>query len=237
MAPQNLGFPPISDDHWEPLFSLMSDARLPVCTHLGTGVPTDVAGSGRDVKTSINQLAKLGDINTLAERMAKEGGRPIRVLPGAVASLLGAQMGTDTLEDWLTSGNFARYPGLRVAMSENGVGWMPSVLSMADWRETMNRQAGAPDDGPMPSDVFRERVVGCFVHEPITPQLLDVLGADNIMVECDYPHTATNGPHTMERLEECVDTLAPDVVDKILRGTAERVFQFTPARPPALVAA
>jgi predicted TIM-barrel fold metal-dependent hydrolase len=245
-APHNIGFPKITEDHWEPLFSVMNDCGLPLCTHLGTGIGAmDVAGS-TDQKNATGDQAELAemvknnDVSKLAERMGiseETYRRRSKLLPGASTSLLGARMGSDTLNSWLESGNFDRYPNLKLALSENGVGWIPSVLSLADWIETMYRDAEAAV-GPAartPSDVFREHVYGCFVHEPITETLLDELGEDNIMIECDFPHTATNGPHSMERAQECLGNLSEEVRHKILRGNAERVFQFVPAKPPVIV--
>jgi predicted TIM-barrel fold metal-dependent hydrolase len=77
-------------------------------------------------------------------------------------------------------------------------------------------------------------VYGCFVHEPITSNLLDELGVDNVMIESDFPHTATNWPLSVERWNECLTGLSGEVRYKILRGNAERVFDFKPAEPPVL---
>lgn len=234
-APTKIGFPAITDDHWNPLFSVMNDAGLPLCMHLGTGISKAEEDKNAGWAERMREALKNNDLESLAQRMgigSAEMSRRRKMLPGTSTSLIGAKMGQDTLTDWLDSGNFERYPHLRLALSENGVGWIPSVLSLADWTETLNRTV-EPNDAPMPSDIFRAHIYGCFIHEPITPKLLDEIGVENIMVETDYPHTATNWPHSLDRVNESLAGLPDDARYKILRGNAERVFNFTPAEPAA----
>lgn len=237
-APQALGFPPLYDEHWDPLFSVMNNAKLPICTHLGTGMSPAEEDQTQDWAKRMREAMKDNDLSTIAEKMGITGPKasPMRrnMSPGSRTSIIGARMGHATLIEWLESGNFEKFPDLKVALSENGVGWIPSALSLADWTEELCRM-DEPSDGPMPSAVFREHVVGCFIHEPITPALVETLGEDNIMIETDYPHTATNWPYSLERAFECIGGLPEDVQYKILRGNAEHVFNFVSAEPPAVV--
>ncbi len=62
-------------------------------------------------------------------------------------------------------------------------------------------------------------------------RLLDLVGEDNVMVEVDYPHGDTTWPHSMKLMKERVADLTPEQQHKILRGNAERLFQFTPIEP------
>ncbi|MDT3439952.1 MULTISPECIES: amidohydrolase family protein [unclassified Pseudofrankia] len=237
-APHKIGFPSVTDPHWDPLLSVMNDARLSLCMHLGSGMSAVEEDSSADWTTRMRDAIKNNDLSEVAKRAGistEEMNRKRKMLPGTSTSLLGARMGSASLTDWLESDNFERYPNLKLVLSENGVGWIPSVLSLADWTETLNRTA-EPKEGPLPSDIFREHIFGCFIHEPITSKLIDEIGADNIMVETDFPHTATNWPHSLDRVRECVAGLPADVQHKIIRGNAERVFDFVPSEPPALVA-
>jgi predicted TIM-barrel fold metal-dependent hydrolase len=237
-APQNLGFPAITNEHWDPLYSVMNNANLPLCTHLGTGMSAAEDAQTEDWIKNMREAMKNNDLSTLAQKMGITGAQasPRRqdMLPGTSTSLIGARMGSATLTEWLESGVFDRYPHLKLALSENGVGWIPSALSLADWTETLLRME-KPSEDPMPSDIFRQHVYGCFIHEPITPRLIEEVGADNIMIETDYPHTATNWPHSLERALACMEGLSPHTQNKILRGNAQRVFNFVAAEAPALL--
>jgi predicted TIM-barrel fold metal-dependent hydrolase len=86
----------------------------------------------------------------------------------------------------------------------------------------------------LPSELFRDHIYGCFIHDPVGLRLLDWIGADNVMIETDFPHNATWYPHSMQKAQESLAGLPEDVRYKILRGNAERIFQFTPAEPPEL---
>jgi len=57
-------------------------------------------------------------------------------------------------------------------------------------------------------------------------RLLDLVGEDQVMFECDYPHGDSTWPETRMRAEELVGGLAPEVQRKILRGNAIRLFNL-----------
>jgi predicted TIM-barrel fold metal-dependent hydrolase len=241
MEPHNLGFPCIwgADRYWDPLFAVLNEARVPLCTHLGTDFN--------------------GDIQSATKAAAKSEAPWV----GNIMMQLAGQV---TLIEWLNSGNFQRFPNLKLVLSENGIGWIPSVLQIADWLLEMNRsrvtvstdfendplldegarmmarttiqaRADAAMNAPWPSELFRQHVYGCFINDNVGLKLIDFIGEDNIMIETDFPHTATWYPHSMDKALSGLAGVDEVLRRKILRGNAERVFQFTPAEPPALVTA
>ena len=260
MAPQNLGLPGIDDPDrsWDPLFRMVSEAGVPLCTHLGTGI----AGRKVDEDERFRAMA--------ATMGADAAGAAVTAIDMARDPRVGGTLlqlaGQTTLVEWLYSGNFDRFPGLRVVLSENGIGWIPAVLQSADWMTEMTRsrvtQPADPENDPLltpearalamrslaakasrasrerlPSEVFRDHVYGCFIHDPVGLKLLDELGTDNVMIETDFPHNSTWFPHSMPKALESLADVPADVRRKILRGNAERVFSFSPAEAPAPTAA
>jgi predicted TIM-barrel fold metal-dependent hydrolase len=156
--------------------------------------------------------------------------------------------------DWLFSGIFERHQGLRLCMSEGGIGWIPWVLERTDY--TYDRQrfwaADANLEGDMlagvrvaagaepraqvawsrlPSELFRDHVFGCFIDEPEGSKAIERIGVDNVMVEADYPHTDSSWPNSLTIASAQVAHLSPEDQWKVLRGNAERLFHFTPAEP------
>jgi predicted TIM-barrel fold metal-dependent hydrolase len=79
--------------------------------------------------------------------------------PSPVSQVLFQLAGQETLLDWLFSRNFQRFPNLKLALSENGISWIPSVLQVAQWMQTMARE-----QIPMPGDAE---------NDPIAPPSLD----------------------------------------------------------------
>src|SRR5262249_39057364 len=65
-------------------------------------------------------------------------------------------------------------------------------------------------------------------------QLLDTIGADNVMLECDYPHSDSTWPETINLARKWLGHLPDDVQNKITIGNAARVYNFTPADPATI---
>lgn len=277
LAPQNLGFPEIHNHngYWDPLFSVMNDANLPLSSHLGTDLneePTvfdmekiaaliragnlDI-GQVRDhvAKNADVQLGELGKFDKEDDAISRRAKLSTHPRVGAIMTQFAAQ---STMLEWIFSGNFERFPNLKVVLSENGIGWMPAILASADWMMEMSRnrvtQAHDPENNPLyseearkaaaitmearaqrdknaplPSEVFRKHIYGCFINDPIGLKLLDYIGEDNVMIETDFPHNATWWPHSMDKAQEQIKGLSAETRRKILRGNAERIFQLKPS--------
>jgi uncharacterized protein len=120
-------------------------------------------------------------------------------------------------------GVLERHPGLRAVFLESGCGWMPSWLERLD--EHMEHWAHATKPLPLePSEYFARQ---CFVstepNEKTLPQVLQVLGDDNIVFASDYPHPDGIFPGVVAALSERTDV--SDVAKtKILATNAARCF-------------
>jgi predicted TIM-barrel fold metal-dependent hydrolase len=55
-----------------------------------------------------------------------------------------------------------------------------------------------------------------------------------VMIETDYPHSDTTWPYSLKLAHERLDAagLSPAVQYKILRGNAEKLYQFEASEPP-----
>jgi predicted TIM-barrel fold metal-dependent hydrolase len=133
--------------------------------------------------------------------------------------------------DLVWSRVFREFPDLRVALSEGGTGWIPYFLDRLDRTYDMHHAwTGQDFDGRMPSDVFRDHILTCFIADPVGLALRDEIGVDNICWEQDYPHSDSSWPHAPEEL---VTTAARyDVpradLDKITHENAMRWYRFDP---------
>jgi predicted TIM-barrel fold metal-dependent hydrolase len=162
-------------------------------------------------------------------------------------------MSSGALLDWLFSPVFHRFPGLKIALSEGGIGWIPYYLERAE--QILDKQRfWAAEDGhkldrqgnvvarvsmeidPLTLDVrqlFRDHVYGCFIDDQAGLALLDIVGGDNVMIETDYPHSDSTWPHSIEYAHKQLEGLDDETKYKLLRGNAERLYRFTPDTPPA----
>jgi predicted TIM-barrel fold metal-dependent hydrolase len=157
----------------------------------------------------------------------------IRLAPEAPVDhqiVLPTQVTMLTAQDLLFGPTFRRFPTLRVALSEGGIGWIPFYLERVD-RHYQNQSWIANDfNGKLPSEVFRDHILACFITDPAGLKLSEDIGTDILAWECDYPHTDTTWPTSPEILWRELQTAnVPDAdIHKITWENACRFFNFDP---------
>jgi predicted TIM-barrel fold metal-dependent hydrolase len=223
--PAPLGLPTVHSEsrYWDPLWAVAEETESVICMHIG---------SSSQIPTT-----------------SKEAPFMVTLAWASATSVSGA------LLDWLFSGVFQRFPGLKIALSEGGIGWIPYFLERA--QQVVDKQrfwaargdtkidvrTGALSEGTAGSvdfenfdvhQIFRDHVYGCFIDDIHGLQNIEAIGIDNVMTESDYPHSDSTWPDCIELAGKRLAGFSDTDAYKILRGNAERVFQFTPAAPPAL---
>jgi len=220
--PTKLGLPSIHTDHWDPVLRTADEAGFVLSMHVGS---------------SSNLIRTSPDMPTLAF-----------MAYSAAANQAG------TLLDWLFSGNFERFPGLKIALSEGSIGWIPYFLERAEqvidkqrfWASRFDIDMNASHERgeekgesrfSLDTDIrrlFKDHVFGTFIEDHAGVRLLDIIGEDNVMLECDYPHSDSTWPETSTLASKWLDHLPEDVQHKITIGNASRVYHFTPTDPATL---
>lgn len=131
--------------------------------------------------------------------------------------------------DLLWSRVIKKFPGVKIALSEGGTGWIPYFLDRLDRTYDMHHLwTGQDFGGKLPSEVFRERFLTCFISDPIGVKLRDEIGIDNISWECDYPHSDSSWPSAAEELEGVMAGVPDEDVNKITYENAMKWFQYDP---------
>jgi predicted TIM-barrel fold metal-dependent hydrolase len=115
---------------------------------------------------------------------------------GAVAALV----------DWLVSGALARFPNLRIALSEGQVGWMPFILERVDaiWERASTWEPAFAERSPERPSSYMDRIYGCVFDDMHGLASRDIVGMNQIMFETDYPHADSTYPHSKETAEKIV---------------------------------
>jgi predicted TIM-barrel fold metal-dependent hydrolase len=215
--PEPLGLPTIHDPdgYWTPVMEACEATETVVCMHVGS------SSTMPQISSDAPLLANL---------------------------TFGAVRAAGTMLAWIFSDYFERMPNLKIALSEGNIGWMPYFLERAEqvvdkqrhWAshtttEWYNNKGGINNTANLFTldvrQVFRDHVFGCFIDETSGLNNLAILGEDNIMVETDYPHSDTTWPHCIDVARKLVEGLPERTQYKILRGTAEKLFRFTPIEP------
>ena len=131
--------------------------------------------------------------------------------------------------DLLWSGIFRKFPTLRVALSEGGIGWLPYFLERVDYIYSHTKYwTGTDLGGRLPSEIFSEHVILCFIDDAVGVENRHHLNIDNITWECDYPHSDSTWPLAPEVLMKSLGGVSDAEIDKITHLNAMRHFSYDP---------
>jgi tryptophan-rich sensory protein len=174
------------------------------CSDVGTVVCLHIGSSSQVVVTSIE--APVDTLITL---------QPINIVQAAA--------------DLVWSPILRRFPDLTFALSEGGIGWIPYFLERVDRVYRQHRAWTHQDFGDrLPSEVFLERIVTCFIDDGFGIESRHNLNLDMVTWECDYPHSDSTWPLSPETLATYLDGVPDDQVARITHANACRIFSFDP---------
>jgi predicted TIM-barrel fold metal-dependent hydrolase len=124
--------------------------------------------------------------------------------PGAPSIQLGAtlfgQLALSACAEWLWSEYPIRFPNLKLAMSEGGVGWVAMLLDRLD--DIVDNSGYGRGWNERPADVLKRNFWFCTLEDRSTIDTRHRIGVENIMVEVDYPHGDSTWPDTQQMIEK-----------------------------------
>ena len=133
---------------------------------------------------------------------------------------------------------FERFPKLRFALIECGIGWVPWALDAMDEAYRKHHLWAFPKLKQLPSEYFRQqrrgflpggrgRLASCRSFNLV----------DNFMWANDYPHAEGTWPHSAEAIERQMQHLTDAQRAKILGLNMAKMFKFDVAKLTARRAA
>lgn len=192
--------------------SIFSDYWEPVmaaCEETGTVVSLHVGSTGMPDMPADSPMLQLG------------------------ATLFG-QMSLTACAEWVWSGVAVRHPGIKIAMSEGGIGWVAMLIDRLE--NVVDRSGygrGFDDTGGLrPAEVLRRNFWFCTIDDPSTIETRDVIGLDHVMVEVDYPHGDSTWPDTQAVIDKCWGHLPMADLRKLTHENAAALYRWPlPADP------
>ena len=131
--------------------------------------------------------------------------------------------------DWLWSGVCTRFPTLRIALSEGGIGWVNMLADRVDYvldHSASGTESGAWRDDRKPSEVLAEHFWFCSIDDPSTIDgVIERFGPDHVMVEVDYPHADSTWPDTQAMAREGLAGVSAEDVRKLTWENASKLFR------------
>jgi predicted TIM-barrel fold metal-dependent hydrolase len=125
------------------------------------------------------------------------------------------------------SGVLERFPKLRFATIEAGIGWVPWALVAMDEAYRKHHMFVRPKLRQLPSEYFRERGFASFQEDaPGLALAREHRLVDSFLWANDYPHHEGTWPHSAAAIERQMRHLTDEERAKILGGNAARLFRF-----------
>jgi uncharacterized protein len=201
--PQQGGAPDLNERDWDPLWEVCADLGLPVNFHIGAS-ETSLSWFGTSPWPSHGDDQKL-----------------------AIGSAMMYLTNARVLANLIISGLLERHPRLKFVSVESGIGWIPFVL------EALTHQLGETSPGALdhlslsPLEYFRRQLYACFWFEKAdVAHTVDVLGADNILFETDFPHPTCLYPDSMVQAAPGLAGLKEADRRKILQHNAATLYRI-----------
>ena len=134
---------------------------------------------------------------------------------------------------------FQRFPELKFATIESGVGWFAWFANYMDatWKK-QRFWTNSPLKEP-PSFYMDQNVYGSFIDEVVGIHNRHLPGGKNIMWSSDYPHSETTYPHSDEVIGRIFKGVPEADKQQIVGGIAKKLFRVGDgrAKPRAELAA
>lgn len=134
--------------------------------------------------------------------------------------------GVFAIADWIFSEVPLRFPGLKVALSECGIGWVPFAIDRLDYlevrRKGLKRWSGTEMTA---AECLTKTFWFCALGDRAGYQMRDLIGVDHILSESDYPHEDTTWPNTQAFLNAALGDLPAHDRDLITYKNAASLFR------------
>jgi len=194
--PAVAGLPSLHSGYWDPFIEACAETKTVISVHVGS--------SGKVINSQLGT------------------DQP----QDAMSVAVGAGYSLQATVDWLYSKYPARFPELRIVISEGGIGWVPSLLDRLDHfrRHNADRGEWVNYDDITPTEMVQRNFWFCLMDEPSAMGNIDRIGREHVMFETDFPHADSSWPDSQELLHKHLDGREPDLVRKISWENAANLF-------------
>lgn len=128
------------------------------------------------------------------------------------------------ITELIFQGVFDRFPKLRMAGIETGVGWLPHFLEMTDDRYWRNRHWADVRLKKVPSDYVRDHWLFTFIVDRSGIAMRHQVGVDNMAWSTDFPHHGNDYPYSRKTIDDMLCDVPADERDKIICTNAVKFW-------------
>lgn len=217
--PEMIDLPELLDPYWEPVWDLFDESGAVVNFHIASGSRRE---DGQNA-----QLVRAGLLKGRNDRVWDYFG-PQRAM--AISATQAYMSNVRVIVNLCMSDLFDRHPKLKVVSAESGIGWIPFVLEALEYQldEMVTNADEISLQQRRPAEYFRDHIFVMFWFERTAPaRLLDVIGAENVLVETDLPHPTCLYPGAKEHFARVMAELTPETRRLVLQDNAVRLYNLS----------
>jgi predicted TIM-barrel fold metal-dependent hydrolase len=196
--PTVLGLPSVHTDHWDPLWSVVNDAGIPVCMHIGSS--SQLVTTSNDAPPTV--LVALNGVNSM-----------MAAIDWFMSGILERFEGINVI---LSEGGAGWIPYI-VERADK---------AFHDKRIKPNLTIGQTSKGGTvpPSELFRRQMYVCLVDEHFALRALGDIPVDNLLWEGDFPHGDGLWPNNRRYLDKVLADVPDDDARKIAETNLRRLL-------------
>jgi uncharacterized protein len=139
----------------------------------------------------------------------------------------------DSTLELVVGGVFERHPALKVVIVENEVGWLPFAVTQWDYFCLKQNTSGRAEHAAsgltkLPSAYVGQNLYATFFRDVLSKNIFESWGSDTFMWSNDFPHNNSTWPDSRQFIEQQLAGVGDDVLMKVLRTNAERLYGTVP---------
>jgi predicted TIM-barrel fold metal-dependent hydrolase len=203
-------------DVYEPLWSLVEEARIPISFHVFSG---NLSNGG--------EFCDPGELNEERAAIAKKYHEErFFTAPEQLETVVGMAAGMGPILELTGAGVLERHPDLQFIITESECGWLAWVLQAMD--QMQDRRHLYRKHLPLRySEYFLRQGHITITDDAIALNNIQFSGgADRLLWGNDYPHDEGTWPNGGRFIDTIRKTLSSDDAQKVLCGNAARLYGF-----------
>ena len=198
---------------YEPLWSLVEEAGIPLTFHVFSG---NLSFGG--------EFADAGAMNEERLALTVEQGKEKRKHSEHLDTVSGMAAGMAPILELTASGVLERHPDLRFVITESECGWLAWMLQAMD--QMQRRRHLYRKDLPLrASEYFLRQGFVTISDDPVALNNVGFTGSDCLLWGNDYPHDEGTWPESSASIDAIRERLG-DAADKVLHGNAADLYGF-----------
>lgn len=225
--PELLGLAELPEPYFEPMWDLFQHSGTVANFHIGSGARREDKEAGRAMVAAPKGAASnSGAVAGVAAGAWRSFGPQRRMAALATQMYMS---NARIIINLCLSDLFDRYPGVKIASPESGIGWVPFILEALEYQ--LDEMVTTADElghaQRRPTEYFRDHIYVMFWFESVAAQkLIADIGVNNVLVETDIPHPTCLYPGTREHFARVTAGLDDHTRRRIFQDNAAELYNI-----------